>query len=377
MITKNNIEKSTYKDFIYIKEILSEYTKRAYVVGGALRDTILGIKVHDLDIEVYDIDIDKFSKIMQYIGAKGVGKSFFVYKYNNIDISLARIEKKSGKGHKAFEVRITGNEKEASRRRDFTMNALMYHIYKKELLDFWGGKKDIKNKIIKIVDTESFKEDSLRVLRAVQFSARFGFKCDKDSICVMQEIKLDDLSKDRIFWEFEKLFQAKYLQFGFYYLVKLGIMKKLFDIDLKCEDFFKICKVFIKYQFGFEKEFYRYYFLYIISQILNIDIFTLLQKLNTPKIYEKFYKLQPKLSLAPNDKELLEIALKIPVKMYLLNYIPAVKNRAKELGIYYKKFKTDINVKDIIKEGFKGADISKEIKKRELKYINNFLSSKF
>lgn len=374
---KNNIDQSTYKDFIYTKEILSKHTKRAYIVGGALRDTILGKRVHDLDIEVYDIAPKKFSKIMHSIGAKGVGKSFFVYKYNDIDISLPRIERKTGIGHNAFEVEITKDEKEASKRRDFTMNALMYHIFEERLLDFWGGKEDIENKIIKIIDAKSFKEDSLRVLRAVQFSARFGFKCDKASILVMQEIELDDLSKERIFWEFEKLFKGSYLQFGFYYLLKLGVMKKLFDIELKCNDFIKISRIFIDYQNIFEKEFYKYYFLYIICQTLDIDISVLLEKLNAPKEYEKFYKLQPSLCNNPSDKKLLEIALKIPIKMYLANYIPSIRKRAKKLGIYYERLKTNVNAMDVVKDGFEGADISKEIKKRELKYIDNFLSRKF
>ena len=376
MNIKNSIEQLTYKDFLYIKDILSNHTKRAYIVGGALRDTLLGKKVNDLDIEVYDIKPKEFDKIMTQIGAIGVGKSFFVYKYNNIDISLPRVEKKSGFGHKAFEVKTTSDEKEASKRRDFTINALMYHIYEEKLLDFWGGFEDIKNKIIKVVDVKSFKEDSLRVLRAVQFSARLGFKCDKNSIEIMQQLNLDDLSKERIFWEFEKLFNAKYLHYGFYYLVKLNILKKLFAIETGCKNFIKISRVFIRYQNLFEKEYYKYYFLYILSQILNIEINLFLDKLGTPKEYEKFYKLQPATKDKMDDKKLLEIALKIPIKMYLENYKPSIRNRAKELNVYYDKFKTDVKAHDILKDGFTGTEIGQEIKKRELNYIDNFLSSK-
>ncbi len=376
MRLKNSIELSTYKDFLYIKELLSNHTKRAYIVGGALRDTILKRKVYDLDIEVYDIEPKKFDNIMQSIKAKGVGKSFFVYKYNNIDISLPRVERKVGFGHRSFEVRITSDEKEASKRRDFTINALMYHIYKDRLLDFWGGKDDIKNKIIKVVDKDSFKEDSLRVLRAVQFSARFGFKCDNSSVELMKELSLDDLSVDRIFWEFEKLFYAKYLHYGFYYLAKLDIFKKLFDIDISCHDLFKISKIFIKYQKFFEKEYYKYYFLYIVSQALDIDIDIFLDRLDMPKEYRRFYKLQPKIEEEIDDKKLLKIALKTPIKMFLQNYKPSIKSRAKELEIYQDRLKTDVKISDILKDGFKGASIGEEIKKRELKYIDNLLSSK-
>ncbi len=373
---KNSIEQSTYKDFLYIKDLLSSHTKRAYIVGGALRDTLLGRRVYDLDVEVYDINPKDFDNIMTKVGAKGVGKSFFVYKYNNIDISLPRVEKKRGFGHKAFEVKITSDEKEASKRRDFTINALMYQIYEEKLLDFWGGVNDIKNKIIKVVDANSFKEDSLRVLRAVQFSTRLGFKCEKNSIMLMKQLSLDDLSKERIFWEFEKLFNAKYLHYGFYYLVKLDILKKLFGIDTGCKNFFKISRVFLRYQNSFEKEYYKYYFLYILSQYLNVDINFLLDCLGAPKEYEKLYKLQPETKGKIDDKKLLEIALKIPIKMYLENYKPSIKNRAKELNIYYNRFKTDVKAHDILKDGFRGAEIGQEIKKRELNYIDNLLSSK-
>jgi len=376
MNIKNSIEKSTYEDVLYIKKFFSNYTKRVYIVGGAVRDSLLGKTINDIDMEVYDINPEKFDVLMSKIGAKGVGKSFFVYKYNNIDISLPRVEKKRGFGHKAFEVKVTNNEKEASKRRDFTMNALMYHIYKDKLLDFWGGVDDIQKKIIKIVDEKSFKEDSLRVLRAVQFSARFGFKCDKNSVNIMQTLKLDDLSKERIFWEFEKLFYAKYLHFGFFYLVKLGVFKKIFDINVECEEFFKISKIFIKYQNSFEKEFYKYYFLYIVAKILNVDLFMLLEKLGASKEYERFYKKQPKFKDSINDKELLKIALKIPIKMYLENYKPEIKKRALKLSIYNKTFKTDIKAIDIVNEGFKGSEIGKELRKRELEYIDDFLLDK-
>ncbi len=376
MNLKNSIEEQTYKDFIYIKKILSNHTKRAYIVGGASRDLFLGNRIEDLDIEVYDIPFEKFSSLMKKIGAKGVGKSFFVYKYNNIDISLPRVENKVGVGHKAFSVSIVGDEKEASKRRDFTINAIMQNIFTAKILDFWGGVDDIKKKILRVVDPEKFSEDSLRVLRAMQFCARFGFKCEKNSIEIMQNIDLSDLSKERIFWEFEKLFKGKYLQFGFYYLFRLKIAKKLFNIDTECKEFIKIAKIFIKYQDNFEKEYRKYYFLYVLSKFLNIDINHFLQILNAPKEYERFYKLQPATEGKIDDKTILQIALNIPIKMCLENYNPAYRKRATELNVYFDKFKTDVKASDIIKDGFKKEQIGKEIKRRELKYIDNFLSRK-
>jgi len=140
MQIEDKLSEKDFHNFKILKKYLLKYTKRAYLVGGAVRDICLNNSIKDLDIEVYDIKPAKFDKIF---------------------------------GHRAFDVQITFDEKEASKRRDFTMNALMLNIFNTGLLDFWGGKTDIENKIIKIVDAKSFKEDSLRVFRAVQFSARF------------------------------------------------------------------------------------------------------------------------------------------------------------------------------------------------------------
>ncbi len=375
MPIKNKLDAKTYNDFIALKNYLSKYTKRAYLVGGAVRDIYINNTIKDLDIEVYDIEQKKLEKILKKIGAMGVGKKFFVYKWKNIDISLPRIEKKIGHGHKAFDVKVAFDEKTASKRRDFTMNALMLNIFNGNLLDFWDGRKDIENKIIRIVDEKSFKEDSLRVLRAVQFSARLGFKCDKNSVKLMKEIDLNDLSKERIFWEFEKLFNAKNLHIGIYYLFKLDIIQKLFSITVECKDFIAILKEFILYQNNFVNKYYQFYFIYIVSKILKIDIFNLLERINAPKEYYRFYKLQPKLSKKTDDMFLLKTALKIPLNSWLENYNPYIKKRAVELNIFNQKFKTNIKSLDIVKDGFEGSQISKEIQRRELKYIDRYLKS--
>ena len=102
-----------------IISLLKPYTKRAYLVGGAVRDILMNKTPTDFDIEIYDITPQEFEKIMDKINAKGVGKSFFVYKYKNFDLSLPRIENKTGHGHKGFSVKLTNDEKTASLRRDF------------------------------------------------------------------------------------------------------------------------------------------------------------------------------------------------------------------------------------------------------------------
>ncbi|MCD8478201.1 MAG: hypothetical protein LRY68_10245 [Sulfurospirillum sp.] len=128
------------------KTFLAPYTKRVYLVGGSVRDLYLNAPLHDLDIEVYDMAPDVFDDVMKRVGAVGVGKSFFVYRLGAIDFSLPRVERKSGVGHSAFEVEVCQDEKEASKRRDFSMNAMMVNIFTQELFDFWGGKEAIAKK---------------------------------------------------------------------------------------------------------------------------------------------------------------------------------------------------------------------------------------
>lgn len=93
-------------DLQFIAEFLKPYTKRAYLVGGSVRDLFLGLKICDYDIELYDIKPKDFEKIMQKLGAQGFGKSFFVYKFKNYDLALARTENKISHGHKGLKFKF-------------------------------------------------------------------------------------------------------------------------------------------------------------------------------------------------------------------------------------------------------------------------------
>ena len=135
---KNNAELEFIADF------LAPHTKRAYLVGGSVRDMLLGREIYDFDIEIYDIKPEFFDTLMQKLGANGFGKSFFVYKFKNYDLSLARTENKVRSGHKGFEVSVCDDEKLGARRRDFTINSMMINIFNDEFLDFYGGLKDLK-----------------------------------------------------------------------------------------------------------------------------------------------------------------------------------------------------------------------------------------
>ncbi len=315
----------------FLKKFFAPYTKRAYLVGGCVRDEILGKISREYDMEIYDITPEKFDKLMQKLGAKGVGKSFFVYKWKNFDISLPRIENKTGYGHRGFEVKITQDEKEASKRRDFTMNALMKNIYTGEFLDFWGGIKDIQNKIIRHIDDKTFIEDSLRVLRAMQFASRLKFKIAKETIKLCQSIDLSDLSKDRIYMEFEKMFHSKYLYYGFYYFIVLGIAKKLFNLEFSKKEFFCLSKIY-------KTNPLQSFFFYHLKNIKHIPIKKIIQSLNMPKklIKEINIKKCPK---TVTNRFLYALALKYPLKTFSILNFNCCEEWIKENNLWDKKYK--------------------------------------
>ncbi len=377
------LPKNLQKEIGFLKDFFKPYTDRVYLVGGAVRDMIRkryhkeNIEIVDLDIEVYGIDKTFFESLMQKLNAKGVGKSFFVYKYKeNIDISLPRVESKIGKGHKGFKVELAKSEKEASRRRDFKMNALMLNIFDGKILDFWGGIEDIFKKRISIIDEEKFKEDSLRVLRAMQFSARFGYKIEKKSCEIMRDIELNDLSNERIFWEFEKMFKAKNLHFGLYYLLVLGIFKKIFNLEPNRDFFFRTVFELAKNRHLFEKEIDKFYFLYIIGKNLHKNFFYFLDILKTPNEYYKIFKRQKYLPRSRSDRFLVALSMLYPLKNWLGNYKEDVKIRAKKLGFWDRSFDGGIYPKELLKEGFIGKELGIELKRRRLDMIRKNFKGK-
>ena len=333
-----------------------------------MRDLCLDEPLHDLDIEVYDIAPQDFEALMKRVGAVGVGKSFFVYKRGDIDFSLPRIERKSGIGHTAFDVEVCQDEKEASKRRDFSVNAMMLNIFSGQLLDFWGGKEAIVHKNLAIIDEQSFKEDSLRVLRAVQFCARFGFKIEPKSLEVMQDIDLSDLSRPRILWEFEKLFKASYLHYGLFYMYALDLFSKCFTCKVE-NRFCEIARELRRYKQNFEAELRPYYFVYIVANRLKQEPLQWLKRLEAPNHYLQMFKDQPFFEGAISDEMLLHVSLELPISRWLGNYREGIKTRAKALGIWDEIFTGGVSVQEVIADGFEKEAIRHELKRRRIEKI--------
>jgi len=329
-----------------------------FFAGGCVRDILLGQTPKDFDIEVYGISQNDFEKAMSSIGANGVGKSFFVYKYKNFDISLPRSETKTGVGHTGFEAVVVQDKRTACYRRDFTINAMLLGAKDGELLDFFGGVADLHSKILRAVSVDSFQEDSLRVLRAMQFCARFGFKMEPKSVELCAGIALYDISKARIFTEFEKLFAAKYQIYGLYYFFKLGVAQKLFGIHADFGKFLKMARELKKTSYFFEKP-RQETFLYQLFSTFKINKNSFLDKIAAPNAYYKIFALQKRAPKNISDRFLVALSLKMPISLWLGAYKSGVKANAKRLGVWHEGYKPDITHQKMIATGFKNSEISK------------------
>ena len=375
-ISQNNkfeakIGTSIYKnsELDFFRSLFAPFSKRVYLVGGCVRDALLGREIYDYDIEVYDIEPLKFDGLMTSIKASGVGKSYFIYKYKNYDLGLPRSESKTGNSHKDFAVSYINDPSLASLRRDFTVNAMMMNIFNGEILDFHGGKKDLESKTLRHIDSEKFKEDPLRVLRGVQFSARLDFSIDDDTLELMKTLDLAHLSKDRINTELIKFFRSEHLEKGAFYLFKLSLFKEIFGVQI-CENDEFLGELKNARNFVNDERL----FLYMLFGKFELDAKEILEKMRLPKSYFSILK-EPFFKAMPSDNELLEIALNMPLKSWLGAYNKERIGRAKELGVYEAKFDTKVDVSKILSAGFKNEMIAAEIKRRQLLAITKHLET--
>ncbi len=185
---------------------------RAVVVGGSVRDALLGLDPKDFDIEVYGISYDLLAEFLAGRGSVDlVGKSFGVVKLSAAgetwDFSVPRRDSKTGPGHRDFRATFDADitPREAAGRRDFTVNAMAYDPVTGELLDFFGGQTDLRNRVLRAT-SEAFSEDPLRVLRGMQFACRFDLTIDPATAEMSRAIagEYSTIARERIAEEFMK-----------------------------------------------------------------------------------------------------------------------------------------------------------------------------
>ena len=202
---------------------------RAYVVGGAVRDELLGLPVKDRDYVVVGATPEEMARL----GYKPVGKDFpvFLHPETHEEYALARTERKSGRGYKGFTVYAAPQVtlEEDLRRRDLTINA-MAKAEDGSLIDPFGGRKDLEAGVLRHV-SEAFAEDPVRILRVARLAARFGFRVHEDTMALMRRMvasgEADYLVPERVWQEFSRGLAEREPQRMFEVFEACGLAAKL------------------------------------------------------------------------------------------------------------------------------------------------------
>ena len=222
-------------EILEIANKIKEKGGRLYLVGGALRDELLGRKAYDEDYVVVGLSKEEFEKLFPNNFKRG--KSFNVYDLENKEFALARKEKKIGLGHKEFDI-ISSKEvtiEEDLSRRDITINAIAKDVITGQIIDPYGGKKDLERKMIRAT-TNAFIEDPLRVYRVARFASSLNFKVEEETLKMMNELKdeLNTLSEERVFEEFKKALKTDKPSIFFNILKKANVLeihfKEIYDL---------------------------------------------------------------------------------------------------------------------------------------------------
>ncbi len=211
-----------------IAEAVSKEGGSTYFVGGYVRDLMRGLSGKDIDIEVHGIAPARLASLLERFGERlEIGESFgiFALRGHAIDIAMPRKEALRGHGHRDFDISVDPyiGTRAAARRRDFTVNALMQNVLTEEILDPFGGLHDLERGILRHIDEKTFVEDPLRVLRAAQMAARFGFTVAEETVALCRTMNLLTLPRERVMGELEKaLLQAERPSVFFSVLAEMG-----------------------------------------------------------------------------------------------------------------------------------------------------------
>lgn len=220
-----------------VREIAIDIEKaggRTFKVGGCLRDQLLNLTPKDIDLEVYGIPPNDLVALLQHHdNVKLVGESFGIYKLGNLDIAIPRKEKSIGRSHKSLEIDVDPwlEPRRACLRRDFTYNAMLQDVLTEEILDFYGGRNDLRYGIVRHIDDETFVEDPLRMLRAAKFASRFGHIIAHKTVILIRENReyVKNLPAERIFSEVSDiLLNSRKPSYGFKVLDYLKLLEILF-----------------------------------------------------------------------------------------------------------------------------------------------------
>ena len=183
---------------------------RALVVGGYVRDRLLGIESKDIDVEVFGLELNALESLLESRGRViAVGRSFGVLRLEHLDVdfSMPRRDSKVAPGHRGFDVHCDPglDFAAAARRRDLTINSMGLDPLTEEIIDPHGGRDDLERGVLRATDARRFPEDPLRAVRVAQFMARFEMRADDELVELCTGLDLTEISGERMLEEFRKL----------------------------------------------------------------------------------------------------------------------------------------------------------------------------
>ena len=325
---------------------------RVYFVGGALRDFLWGIRSKDFDMEVFGLK--DFEGAMSKIGAKPLGMGVYERAFGAgiYNFSLARKEQKSGFGHKAYEISYCDDEKQASLRRDFTINALMLNAKNALLLDFHGALSDIENKLLRVLNPD-FADDDLRLLRALDFISRFKLKIDESSFKILLGMSLNELNRAVLKDYLLKFLRNKNPELALFYAHKFSVLNDILGLDISRNNLYKLL-------WEFKER------ILVVNSDAKDLFFFLLSAFTEGKSYKNQVFLEN-----PSAYELCEIARKMPIKSWL-GLDKKSKALATRLAIYENSLKFDLNINKALSKD----ELKADIKNQEYIFIKNYLKRK-
>ncbi len=210
---------------------------RAVLVGGYVRDRLLGVASKDYDVEIYGLSPDAVADLLADFGELiQVGRAFGVLRIKGIDadFSLPRRDSKSGSGHRGFEIAFDPDLDfaQASRRRDLTVNSIGLDHSSGELRDPLGGRADLARGVLRATDAAHFTEDPLRGMRTAQFAARLEMAPDEELTALCSQLDLAELPAERIYEELRKLLvKARKPSLGFEFLSRAQLLRFFPEIE--------------------------------------------------------------------------------------------------------------------------------------------------
>ncbi len=210
---------------------------RAVLVGGYVRDRLLGVASKDYDVEIYGLSPDAVADLLADFGELiQVGRAFGVLRIKGLDadFSLPRRDSKSGSGHRGFDIAFDPDLDfaQASRRRDLTVNSIGLDLSSGEILDPHGGRADLTRGVLRATDAAHFTEDPLRGMRTAQFAARLEMAPDEELTALCSQLDLAELPAERIYEELRKLLvKARKLSLGFEFLSRAQLLRFFPEIE--------------------------------------------------------------------------------------------------------------------------------------------------